>query len=862
MDKLRCQLLHATIGLGGLGGLAPAALAAEAETASEAQAQSDQTIPSQSDSIIITGRLDPALVAALPAEAELDANAIAAFGFDTVGDLLDELIAQVDPGGTGPVILVNGQPSNGLADVSDLPTEAVERIQVLPGSAAAGVGQPPTKRVINVVIRPNHAQVTLNAEGSLATAGGGQRGTAEASLLKLSDGNRRSLTLRATLVDPLFERDRSILGDFAGTPYALDGNVVSAPVPGGEISPTLSSLAGRITTVAGAPSGRANPGLADFAARSGLPNSGDLSAFRTLLGRQAFYSGAVVLTQRLSPVTTVTLNLRGEWSDGQGLGGASAHLLLLPASSPFSPFARDVLVARYLGDPLRLDQDAATLSAAAVLNTRLGNWRVSLNANYSHRISHAETERGFNQLALQAAVLAGTASPFGPIGPALLGPQQVDQSRSQADNAGVELLVNGTPFSLPGGPVQAALRLGWRADRFTTSTVGPGTSFASNLHRDEEIAQLSLVAPLLGARQLGGIGDLSLDLTGVLRHVTGAGQLEDYAAGVTLLRGSALTLRAGLAAEEVAPSPNLLTDPVIAYENFRTFDFVRQETVLVRYVVGGNPALPVERRRTTSLTATLRPIVSSDLALTADYSRVVGRGQVSGLPPVTAEVQLAFPDRFQRDASGRLTVVDARPVGFERTQREQFRWGFSFSQTLGLRSATPSSGTTSGGAALALSSGWRINLGLNHTWTLSNTRLARAGLPEVDLLNGGAVGYGSGVSRHSVQGNLGVVHQGIGVQFTGNWRGGSRINAGTLAAPSVIRFASRFDLDARLFANLGPLFPHSALAKGMRISVAVENLFDAQQRVTDQTGMVPRRYQPYLLDPLGRTITIGIRKAF
>jgi hypothetical protein len=44
--------------------------------------------------------------------------------------------------------------------------------------------------------------------------------------------------------------------------------------------------------------------------------------------------------------------------------------------------------------------------------------------------------------------------------------------------------------------------------------------------------------------------------------------------------------------------------------------------------------------------------------------------------------------------------------------------------------------------------------------------------------------------------------------------------------------------------------------------VAVTNLLDSKQRVRDGSGLTPIRYQPYLLNPLGRAITIGLRKAF
>ena len=37
---------------------------------------------------------------------------------------------------------------------------------------------------------------------------------------------------------------------------------------------------------------------------------------------------------------------------------------------------------------------------------------------------------------------------------------------------------------------------------------------------------------------------------------------------------------------------------------------------------------------------------------------------------------------------------------------------------------------------------------------------------------------------------------------------------------------------------------------------------EAHQKVTDQNGVVPLRYQPYLIDPNGRSFSVSFRKLF
>ena len=74
--------------------------------------------------------------------------------------------------------------------------------------------------------------------------------------------------------------------------------------------------------------------------------------------------------------------------------------------------------------------------------------------------------------------------------------------------------------------------------------------------------------------------------------------------------------------------------------------------------------------------------------------------------------------------------------------------------------------------------------------------------------------------------------------------------------PFVRRPFSVFkDFDAVLALNPLGKVPVLTLDDG-------ENLFDSRQRVTDATGATPISYQPDLLDPLGRSVRLSIRKLF
>ena len=733
------------------------ALAMVALGAVEARAQ--QAIPSQvGDPIIIVGQRNSA---GLRADSEIDENGIASYGVDTVGDLLTAIGSETDPGGEGPVILINGQPASGIDEVGDLPTEAVSKVQLLSRDAAATLGQRPTRRVVNVVIRPDHRQLTLGTTGRVATAGGG--GQAEGSIngLKLEKGNRRSLVLRLSATDRLDEADRDILS----APDELAANRFKSLVP--------ASLAASVNGT---------------------------------------------IAQKFGP-SMASLTVRGERQENRSRTGAS----------PFDP-----------DRPLEQDGDSTALNAAAIANGPLGKWRYSLNANLGWRQSRTDSDR---------------------LDPLLIDPVVSQRSRSRSVNSGLLATLNGSPFTLPAGKANAAIRTEWRATRATSTAelVGPSPDLDRRIRRDDLTAQLTLQLPLISSKALGELG---LELSGALRHVTASGALHDLGGALNWRPTERINLRAAINRSQIAPPPNALTDPIVTLDNVRVFDFIRQETVLVTYLTGGNRDLGVERRRTIAIGATWQPLADADLNLTLDYVGDVGRGGFAALPPVNADVQAAFPDRFRRDLTGRLIAVDARPVAFGLVRRQELRTGATFYRSFGRTAATAPSESGDREVAPALGAGWRVNGFITHQWTLQSERQARSGLPVIDLLDGGALGYGGGQPRHRVQFGAGVVHRGVGLNLDGNWTGASRIAAGTAVAPDELRFRSQMLLDARLFANLGALLPERPWAKGLRITLAAENIFDSQRRVVNSAGDTPLSYQRYLLDPLGRTVSLSLRKVF
>lgn len=819
------------------------------------------------------------LVAGLHAESELDEAGVAAYGANTIGDLLAKVAPNVDNASEeGPVILINGKPANGMNSISGLPPEAIAKLQVLPPQAAGAIGESPTRRVINVVTKPRFLQRTGNLTARAATAGRGFGSNADASITRLIGNNTSDFSLNASQTSPMLEAHRHIVTQSTVVPYDLIGNVLSSPVTGGEIDPDLSAAAGQPVTVTGVPVGNLNPSLADFAALAGNPNTSDMGRYRSLVGESYNVGMNGNISRTLPKNINLNVNMNLGHNESRSLSGATSALLRLPASSPFSPFSRDVSIARYLGAPLVRTSESNNANISGNLNMQVRKWRLQANTNFSWNGSTSDSERRVDITDLQAAINAGTLNPFDVLPADLLDVMLSDHARSRGLNGSARVNMSGAMFSLPAGKATANISAQWQESDQRSRTTGTN-NVSSNRRQTSKSANYSMQLPMFGSPQSQGFG-MGSELNATLRSVTGTGTLVTYGYGLNWRNGNRVNMRVSYNREKSPPSPSALNDPQVIIDDYRTFDFIRQETVLVRYITGGNPDLLTEHRDIITINGQTRPFKDIDFNLNAQYTRTMYHDPMSGLPSPSAEVQAAFPDRFRRDADGRLYEIDARSVNFVRTRNEQFRWGANFRRTFGARKGPAAPGginasqimVSSGGqipAQLAMElgainlsgSGWQLNANFTHNWQVAYKRLLRQGLPVVDLLGGGA-GSGGGQSRHNVNGTLGLAYNGSGLQLNSNWRGGSYVLAGPSTAQSRIEFSPLIRFDLQAFVNPGTLYPANTALKGTRISLTVDNLLDGKQRVKDENGLTPLRYQPYLINSLGRVVSLSFRKAF
>jgi hypothetical protein len=502
-------------------------------------------------------------------------------------------------------------------------------------------------------------------------------------------------------------------------------------------------------------------------------------------------------------------------------------------------------------------------------------------------------------------------NPYGPIDATQAG-LLTNTSRSIANSGDAKLVMTGALFKMPAGKASLTATIGGKATGLDSQSLRGTIATAANLSRTEGNSLLSLDLPIASRREgvLSALGELSVNLNAGFDHYSDAGSQRLIGAGVNWTPIKPISLIASWSKDEGVPSIQQLGNPVSTLTGVRVYDYVNGETVDIARVTGGNPLLSADDRRVIKLGVTFKPFAKEELSITANYTDSKISDPIAGFPAATAAIQAAFPSRFTRDANGRLTAIDARPVNFAQATQKEVRWGINFSKRLsappqrsergdrpqggaqpgtvaegsapnvqeairavgGNRGMGSGPGAGPGGGPGGPGGGPRgfggggmrgtfMQAGLFHTYRLEDEILIASGIPALDLLNGDATGGNGGVSRHEIRMQGGVTHNGMGVRMGATWRSATTVDSGA----DALHFSDLATVNLRLFANLGmqrKLAAKMPFLRGARISIGIDNVFNQRQRVTDSSGATPLGFQPAYLDPLGRTVSIRFRKLF
>lgn len=706
------------------------------------------------------------------------------FGADTVEDLIDALGAQVtNPSALNtspPVLLLNGRRVANPLDIAQLPTEAIERLDIYPPQLAARYGLRSDLKILNIVTFEKFASVFGLGKGRVASEGGFSAADGAVDLVRLNGDLRLGLGASYLRSSNLTEQERNVVQPVE----SVDQAAVRSLLPELEAVELNANIAHPIGNNASA-------------SASGRYRFEESNALVGALNQSAL--------QRLSKVQQVDIGVNYTQQAGA---------MLLSANASYSDLSRTSDIAPLIGSPVL---DSAEFQ------------RSELSADLGISGSLAQLSQG--ALSASAIIELGTV---------------------EADS-----------FALRGIPDPVSQRT-----------------------RDFGRSSLGLSVPIAGPDS--SVGRLTASFNGAVTSFSDVKDTWAIDAGLDWAIAKNVRLSFFWSDQALPPTLEQLVQPRLISPNIRTFDFIAGETVDVDYITGGNPDLLNEKRRAYQARLSVRPFRRYDLTLNASFSSTRSDNAIAEFPLLTTTTTSAFPDRFTRSATGALESIDIRPVNLSRTVQDQIYWGVSFSRPLGpvpegyqpqgyairsvdeaqqafpdavILTAPPNSGLARQAENLAS----RVFFDLYHTWyTRDVVRLARTG-PTLDLLDGDAIDFLGGRRQHRIDLIGGVYRSGLGLRIKGIWNSSTSLIDVTPDGEQELRFVDYAVVDVSFFTNLAETFNISEKAtflKNTRVTFEIANLFNQRPRAETASGTTPLRFQNTLLDPIGRTLSLSLRKVF
>lgn len=432
--------------------------------------------PAKDDIVVKAERPRGSVTGTIPPERTLSPLDIRAYGANNVQELLQSLGAAVTSGrgrsDAGPAVLLNGRRVSSFAEIASIPTEAIERTEILPEAVALAYGFAPDRKVVNIVTRERYASQIGQLTAGMPTDGGQATTAATANVLRLHGDTRTMVQAEFSRSSALSEDERDIVQPrdpalgrartlLPATRRAALGATV-AGTPFGEVAATLDA---RVETMA-------TRALVGRGADGVLRRDGDSTTAHlgtTLGGRSGkwLWTATGTLDRTQSDTVTDTSIAAAPRNDAR-FTTVLAQADLLVNGSPFALPAgnaalslrggvatRDFDSRSRLGDTVgtaALGRDAANVQASIDLPLTRSIGLVSLNANAAlERLSDAGSLRTLGG-GVQWTPMAGLT---------LLGSTSAEQSAPSVEQLGSPLLVlpNARTFDAIRGETVDATRI-------------------------------------------------------------------------------------------------------------------------------------------------------------------------------------------------------------------------------------------------------------------------------------------------------------------------------------------------------------------------------------------------------------------
>jgi hypothetical protein len=800
---------------------APAPTDTTQPSAGGAAAQAGEDIPEEQDIVVVGQKPRGSVIGDIPPENTLDARDVRATGATNINELLDALAPQIGStqgrGGEAPVLLLNGQRISSFRELRDIPTEAIQRVEILPEEVALKYGYSANQKVVNIVLRQRFRSTVAQLAGTAATEGGYDAATGDLTRLMIGRDGRTQFNLHATGNTMLTEAERNI---------RLDPNQI--PTGGNE--------------------------------------SDELRA-RSLIGTKRDVRGSAIFNRQILGDVSATINAEAEHNEGRSLIGLGETLL--------TPLARNNTAdSAHLGTTLNWDKAKWHWNVTGnadwerdLVGTDQDSLVLTRNRTRETTTSGDLTGTANGNL---FKVPAGNASTTLRVGVSTV---QLDSARriagvtksnSLGRTAGTAAVTFDLPISRRGRDFSALgnLTLNGNAEVDQLSDFGTLTKFGAGANWSP-VDRLNFITSWSreeGPPTINQLGDPLL--------VTPGTRIFDFTTGQTVL----VTATTG-------GNPDLQSDRRTVFKLGGYWQpFPKTDLRLRADYVHQRIERPISNITVTQAIESAFPgrFVRGPCTPTPPATTCVGPLLSVDLTPVNFDHSERDTLRIGFDFSKPLKSKRPSQAVIDQL-RQQF--GFGRPGTQGAQGGPPPGPPpqgggreggafggrggfgSGGGGFFGGSNRGRIQFSLTDTITFVDKVTIAPGL-EMNFLNGDAAGQTGGTPRHQVQAQAGWSNNGWGARIGANWRSGTNVNTAT---GDNLHFSPLSTFDLRLFANLGEqpelTLKHPWL-RGTQLRLDFTNVFNSRPKVRDAFGNVPLNYQPDLLDPLGRTVMISFRKLF
>jgi hypothetical protein len=805
-------------------GDAATSLASDSSTGAPAAAPSDDY--GDEEEIVITGaKPRGSVVGDIPPQNTLDSRDVRATGATNISELLDALAPQIGSAqgreGGRPVLLLNGRRISGFSELRDIPTEAIQRVEILPEEVALKYGYRADQKVVNIVLRERFRSTVAQLGAGGPTEGGYASGNGVLTRLMINRDGRTQFNVHAEGNSMLTEAERDIL--------------LSEPSPTG--------------------------------------NDQDALAARSLLGSNRDLRGSTVINRTVLGDVSATLNGDLEHNEGRSLIGLGDTLL--------TPLARNTSSnSAHLGTTLNWDKAQWHWNVTGNADWDRGITRTDRDNREFPDDRTRETTTSADLTATANGNVfklpAGEATTTVRVGASTV---HLDTERelagldnnnslgrttgSAAVNLDLPVSRKNREFSALGNlTLNANADVNQFSDFGTLTKLGAGANWSpldrlnllTSWTREEGSPTINQLGDPILATPDTRIFDFTTGQTVVVTAVTGGNpNLDADRRSVFKLGGNWQPIADTdfrLRAEYVHQR---IEDPISTITVSSTIEAAFPE----RFVRNSSGTLVAVDLRPINFDSSTR----DTLRVGFDFSKPLK----SRRPPQSVMDQIRAQFRAARGGNGggaptapqnAAPPSDAGPPGGPPPE------GAAPSREGGFGGRGFGGGHRGGGGFFGGGNRGRLQFSLTDTITFKDQVSIGPGLPRVDYLHGDAAGQFGGTPRHQVEAQGGWANNGLGARVSADWRSGTTVKALT---GDDLRFSPLATFDLRLFANPGDIpevmLKHPWL-RGTQFRLEVDNILNSRPKVHDASGEVPLSYQPDLLDPLGRTIMISFRKLF